>query len=144
MPWRSVTSATRDAVMLGILVDRVLIPFVVSILVGRAVRAMTRGWKSRCIVATVAFVVLVASSFLIQPYAVRDAVWCSNANGGIRVSGRLTYTLSYQPVPGYAVQIKVYEVGTGDPPFKGPGFATTGVEGGLVIVFPPPAPLVGN
>ena len=127
--------------MFGILLDRVLIPFGVSILAGLAVRAMTqRGWKFSGIVALVAFVVLVAGAFLLPPYAVRDAVWCSKANGEVRVTGRLTNTLSYRPVPAYAIQIKVYEAGTGDPPFKGPGPATTGVDGGFSVDFPPPAP----
>jgi hypothetical protein len=123
------------------LVDRVLIPFLISLIAGVVVHLITRrGWKLSGIVVLVAFAVLVGGAFLLAPYEVRDVVWCSTANEGVRVTGRLTSTLTYRAVPGYAVQIKIYEAGTSDPPFKGPAPAMTGVDGGFSVDFPPPVP----
>lgn len=87
----------------------------------------------------IVIIILMAVFWLLPPYEVESTNWCLSEDGSIKVTGRLAESPLGSAVPGYPIQIKIYEAGQGDPPFKGGKFATTDVDGVFSVQFSPPA-----
>lgn len=77
---------------------------------------------------------------LLPPYNVSVVRWCLNEEGNLLINGSLTTRILNKPVPNFVVQIKVYQSGHGDPPFKAAQYPTTEIDGTFITTYHPPSP----
>jgi hypothetical protein len=100
---------------------------------GKSVAAL----KSAAIVAVgAAIVAAMWTPDLLSPYQGISADWCLKSDGLVQVAGTLYTdpwylrgTLVGSPVPNFTTQVKVYEAGKGDPPYRGPASPATDAHG---------------
>ena len=113
-------------------------------LIPRIAARRTLGWGTIAGVGVILVIVTAIMISLVPPHKVTDVSWCLQADETTRVTGRLTRTLIGSSVADHLVQIKIYEAGQGDPPFKMALFAMTDAEGVFTVEFSPPAPTSGT
>jgi hypothetical protein len=133
--------------------DKLLIPIIVGvitpILLTWLTPIITRGkiildWKTIIFITVIVFLVVGGIISIQPPNKFTNAEWCVRPDGTTRVTGRLARSIFGSSAPGYPVQIKIYEAGREDPPFKAAVFAVTGINGEFTSEFASPAPSSGS
>jgi hypothetical protein len=134
------------------ILDQIIIPIIVGAIVTLIVEWISRkkepskkiNWKAIISIGICCIIFLfVLSVILLPPYKITDPKWCMEGDK-LRVTGHIETKIFGFAVSNYTVQIKIYEEGKGDPPFKDAIYIASDEQGNFEITYPRPFPENGK